>query len=111
MSPGWLLLLIAASVGSALLVCTPAVGQAQPSRQEIADSLPATNFGAAPIDRSGLPKAAPGFAGAEVAHNPLAPDARAVGEKTCIACHQLEADHFTNTLHALRLHVANLKGL
>ena len=26
---------------------------------------------------------------------------------TCIACHQLEADHFTHTLHALGLHVAN----
>jgi hypothetical protein len=36
-----------------------------------------------------------------------APDARAVGEKTCIACHQLEADHFTHTLHALGLHIAN----
>jgi cytochrome c551/c552 len=41
------------------------------------------------------------------AANPQAPDARAVGEKTCIACHKLEADHFTHTLHSLGLHVAN----
>jgi cytochrome c553 len=30
-----------------------------------------------------------------------------VGERTCIACHQLEADHFTHTLRALDLHVTN----
>ena len=107
MAPGRQLLLIAAMIGSMLLVCTPAAGQSQPTRDDIANSLPATNFGAAPIDRSGLPRPGPGFAGAQVARNPQAPDARTVGEKTCIACHKLEADHFTHTLHALGLHVAN----
>jgi DmsE family decaheme c-type cytochrome len=107
MDMGRLILLIAVSIGSTLLLSTSALGQTPPSLKEVADSLPATNFGAAPIDRSALRKAAPGFAGAQVAHNPEAPDARAVGEKTCIACHQLEADHFTHTLHALGLHAAN----
>src|SRR5216683_5017644 len=61
--------------------------------------------GAAPA----VPKvlAAPGFAKARVATNPAAPQATAVGERTCIACHQLEADHFTHTLHSLGLHAAN----
>jgi hypothetical protein len=57
-------------------------------------------------DRSAWRRPAPGFANA-TADNPLAPDARAVGEKTCIACHRLEADHFTHTFHALGQHVAN----
>lgn len=51
--------------------------------------------------------AAPGFAKARVAPNLQAPGARAIGEKACIACHQLEADHFTHTLHALGLHAAS----
>ncbi len=50
--------------------------------------------------------AAPGFACATVANNPAAPGATPVGEKTCIACHQLESEHFTHTLHALGLHAA-----
>jgi hypothetical protein len=50
---------------------------------------------------------APGFAKARVATNPAAPQATPVGERTCIACHQLEADHFTHTLHSLGLHAAN----
>jgi cytochrome c553 len=53
MSLGRLVLLIAASVGAALLVCTSAAGQSQPFREKIADALPATNSGAAPIDRRG----------------------------------------------------------
>lgn len=71
-----------------------------------------------PIELPDLPNAAnqsggnsltvaPGFANARVAPNPQAPDAHAIGEKTCIACHQLEADHFTHTLHALGLHAAS----
>jgi hypothetical protein len=108
MRPGRLSASIVASLGLVLLVCTLAVGQSQPSRNDSANSLPPTNFSAdGSVDRSGLPRPAPGFANASVARNPLAPDARAVGEKTCIACHRLEADHFTHTLHALGLHVAN----
>ncbi len=51
--------------------------------------------------------AAPGFAKAKVATNPAVPNAAPVGERTCIACHRLEAEHFTHTLHALGLHAAN----
>ncbi len=70
-------------------------------------SLPSTNFSTERAANPDLPRPAPGFATAHVAANPQAPDARAVGEKTCIACHRLEADHFTHTLHSLGLHVAN----
>jgi DmsE family decaheme c-type cytochrome len=89
------------------LACAVAVGQSQPSQDNIANSLPSTNLSTDSTVRSNLPRPAPGFANAHVAENPQAPDARAVGEKTCIACHRLEADHFTHTLHALGLHVAN----
>jgi hypothetical protein len=83
-----------------------AVAQSQPA-QEPPTSLPSTNFSATDLNLRAMPKAAPGFAHATVASNPQAPDARAIGEKTCIACHKLEADHFTHTLHSLGLHVAN----
>src|ERR1700676_1294213 len=92
--------LIAIAPGIVFLVCTSAMGQS--------NSLPSTNFSAdGTVDRNALPRPAPGFANAHVASNPQAPDAKAVGEKTCIACHKLEADHFTHTLHSLGLHVAN----
>ena len=108
MTLGRLSLWITASLGPALLVCTFAAGQSQPSRDDVSKSLPSTNLSADDtVDRSNLPRPAPGFANAQVAVNPQAPGARAVGEKTCIACHRLEADHFTHTLHALGLHVAN----
>jgi DmsE family decaheme c-type cytochrome len=83
-------------------------GQSQQNLDQIYQSLPQTDLSSdrlAPIAH--LPPPAPGFARAHVADNPLAPDAKPVGEKTCIACHQLEASHFTHTLHALGLHVAN----
>ena len=50
---------------------------------------------------------APGFARAKVAVNPGAPEATPIGEASCFACHQLEAEHFTHTLHSLGLHAAN----
>jgi DmsE family decaheme c-type cytochrome len=99
-------------LGVVLCLCAPAIGQSQPAQSkpaqdDIANSLPSTNLSTdGPVDRH-VPPPAPGFANATVADNPLAPDARAVGEKTCIACHRLEADHFTHTFHALGLHVAN----
>src|ERR1700681_3089315 len=100
--------LIAIALGIVFLVSTLAMGQSQPSQNGIANSLPSTNFSAdGTADRSGLPRPAPGFANAHVASNPQVPDAKVVGEKTCIACHKLEADHFTHTLHSLGLHVAN----
>jgi len=108
MTLGRLSLWIAASLGAVLLVSTFAIGQSQPARDDVSKSLPSTNLSTDDtVDRSHLPRPAPGFANAQVAVNPQAPDAHAVGEKTCIACHRLEADHFTHTLHALGLHVAN----
>src|SRR6267378_2325848 len=89
------------TIGTVFLVCTPAMGQSQPSQNGIANSLPSTNFSADGTAGRGLPRPAPGFANAHVASNPQVPDAKAVGEKTCIACHKLEADHFTHTLHSL----------
>src|SRR5690606_31103458 len=58
-------------------------------------------------DAGDTPRAAAGFAHAKVAPNPQAGDASAVGERVCIACHQLESEHFTHTFHALGLHAAN----
>ena len=74
---------------------------------DAARDLPASNLSADDA-QAGVARflAAPGFAHATVATNPAAPDATPVGEKTCIACHQLESEHFTHTLHALGLHAA-----
>src|SRR5580698_7397014 len=117
MRPGRWHLLITVMLGIVMLgvvpwLCASAIGQsspakAKPAQDDITNSLPSTNLSTdTPADRH-APPPAPGFANATVAINPLAPDARAVGEKTCIACHRLEADHFTHTFHALGLHVAN----
>jgi DmsE family decaheme c-type cytochrome len=84
-----------------------AQSQSRSRPDSVADSLPPTNFADNERADRHLPRPAPGFANAHVATNPLAPDAHAVGERTCVACHRLEADHFTHTLHALGLHVAN----
>jgi hypothetical protein len=80
-----------------ILTWAVAVDQSEPSRDDIANSLPSTSLSTDGTDRSNLPRLVSGFANAQVAVNPQAPDARAVGEKTCIACHWLEADHFAHT--------------
>jgi DmsE family decaheme c-type cytochrome len=99
----------ASALGVALsLGALPPRADAQQTREELAAKLPATNLSGdethADIDRL---LAAPGFARAVVATNPAALDAAPVGERVCIACHQLESEHFTHTLHALGLHAAN----
>lgn len=89
-----------------LLVYLPAAG-AEQTRDELARRLPATGFSAQQAGRSaGQLLASPGFALALVAVNPLAPAATPVGEKVCVACHQLESEHFTHTVHALGLYAA-----
>lgn len=71
------------------------------------DSLPATNMATDPSTHPVNPHtAAPGFSHAGIPDNPIAPDARAVGEKTCTACHELENEHFSHTLHANGLRAA-----
>ena len=92
----------------AMNLMSSAAAPAGQTRDDFARLLPSTNLSSddANADTQAL-LSAPGFANAKVADNPNAPDATMVGEKTCIACHQLEADHFTHTLHALGLHAAN----
>src|SRR3984893_13842499 len=108
MSAGRSSVLVVIALGIVFFVYALAMGQSQPSQNDITNSLPSTNLSAdGTADRSGLPRPAPGFAHAHVASNPQVPDAKIVGEKTCIAWHKLEADHFTHTLHSLGLHVAN----
>ncbi|TCO40244.1 DmsE family decaheme c-type cytochrome [Dokdonella fugitiva] len=96
--------LLALVLGCATLV--PAL--AQQSRDELAKSLPPTNLTSDDVQvGASMIGVAPGFANAKVADNPGAPGATAVGERTCIACHRLESEHFTHTFHALGLHAAS----
>ncbi|GMV31159.1 MAG: hypothetical protein AMXMBFR59_32840 [Rhodanobacteraceae bacterium] len=79
---------------------------AQQTREQLAERLPA-DFSGAQAERGARQfLAAPGFALAHVAGNPRAAGATPVGEKVCVACHQLESEHFTHTLHALGLYAA-----
>ncbi|MEO7755651.1 MAG: cytochrome c3 family protein, partial [Dokdonella sp.] len=81
---------------------------AQQTKEALGRTLPSSNLTGDDVRAtSSALTAAPGFAKATVAHNPNAADATPVGERTCIACHQLESEHFTHTLHALGLHAAN----
>lgn len=91
-----------------LLAALPfAPAHAQQTREDFARRLPASDFASGQVrDDAKRFLAAPGFANARVAANPLAAAAQPVGEKVCIACHQLESEHFTHTLHALGLHAA-----
>ncbi|HET9033897.1 MAG TPA: DmsE family decaheme c-type cytochrome [Dokdonella sp.] len=101
-----------AVLASALVIlfsalCASLAG-AEQARGQLATDLPSTNLSGTDVRKdSSLFGVAPGFANAHVAKNPNAPDdATAVGETVCIACHQLESEHFTHTFHALGLHAA-----
>jgi cytochrome c553 len=77
-----------------VLVCTPAMGQSQPSHKD--NSLPSTNFSAdGTVDRSGLPKPAPGFANAAAAPGKgealLLTGDPVRGIPPCQGCHGAEA--------------------
>ncbi len=73
--------------------------------------LPATHFS---VDESLSPAElnldhhalAPGFSHATLPANPLAPEARAIGQVSCQGCHTLEAEHFAHTVHAIGMDVA-----
>lgn len=99
--------MLAIVLANGLWVVPHQTAMAREGDQAVAESLPSTNLSSDARTDPNLPKPAPGFANAHVAANPLAPEAKAVGMKTCVACHQLEADHFTHTLHALGLMAAN----
>ncbi|MBK8123310.1 MAG: DmsE family decaheme c-type cytochrome [Dokdonella sp.] len=77
---------------------------AQSAALDLAHFLPAASRAQA---ASAGESPAAGFANARVAVNPAAASATPVGERMCIACHQLESDHFTHTFHALGLHAAS----
>ncbi|MBL8298322.1 MAG: DmsE family decaheme c-type cytochrome [Rhodanobacteraceae bacterium] len=95
-------------VRRAALVCIVIVAPvtAQQTREQLAQRLPADFSGAQAERDTRQFLAAPGFAQAQVATNPRAADATPVGERVCVACHQLESEHFTHTLHALGLYAA-----
>lgn len=69
-------------------------------------SLPPTNLGVADGMSQYTHVGAPGFANAGIAPNPAVPDAKPIGEKTCISCHTLESRNFAHTVHALGMRAA-----
>ncbi|MGY0651187.1 DmsE family decaheme c-type cytochrome [Luteimonas sp. A537] len=95
------LLALAAAVLLGAGFLAPVAAQQAPK-----SSLPSTHFGSEqPVSPHGF-NAAPGFANAPVAHNPDSPDARAVGETVCTACHTQETANFAHTVHALGMSAA-----
>ncbi len=69
-------------------------------------NLPGSNLGndTAPAGHGFGPAA--GFASASAPINPQAPDAKPIGQATCVACHSGEADNFAHTTHAMGMQVA-----
>src|SRR3546814_510869 len=68
-------------------------------------NLPPTHFGSENPQAVHAFDVAPGFADAPVADNPQAPDAKAVGQQVCTACHSKESQVFAHTTHALGMQV------
>ena len=102
---GGLLLSAATALGAAGWLAP--VG-AQDASNANPHNLPSTQFGSEKPQTGGQHgfDAPPGFANARPAHNPLAPEAKAVGEKVCTACHSREEQNFAHTTHALGMRVA-----
>lgn len=117
----WALLVATIGLGNALLWSSVAQAQQrddtntgqsathQPSSRltesDIARMLPATDMGAgaamrhgARVDASDDGPATP-FDAASIPRNPLAPDADAIGAKSCAACHALESMQAAHSLH------------
>ena len=75
------------------------------SQSDIAKMLPATDMGAGaarannPHRMPGIDSPATPFDGASIAVNPLAPNADAIGAKSCVACHSQENVQASHTLH------------
>ncbi|MGH8039022.1 MAG: DmsE family decaheme c-type cytochrome [Stenotrophomonas sp.] len=68
--------------------------------------LPETHFGSENPGAVRDSTAAPGFALASVPANPLSPNAKAVGQAVCTACHAKETGNFAHTAHALGMNAA-----
>jgi len=71
-----------------------------------APDLPQTDMNADATNARNPYPVAPGFAHASIPENPLAPDAKPVGEDVCGVCHQIEDAHFSHTAHANGLRAA-----
>ena len=69
-------------------------------------NLPSTHFGASDADQPLLNGPITGFTGARPANNPLAPEAKAVGQQVCTACHAKESTNFAHSTHALGMEAA-----
>lgn len=105
------LLAVAASIGSgaaawAQQAPAKATTDGPLTREDIARMLPATDMGAGKLLPSSTASAPAGdrspatpFDAAPVPGNPLAPDAMAIGAKSCVACHALENLQASHTLH------------
>jgi DmsE family decaheme c-type cytochrome len=94
-------LAIGCSVSLALL--SPVVLGAEPAEAAtpVSADLPRTDMNASADAKPVSPyKPAPGFMYATIPENPLAPDAKPVGEEICQVCHVVEDSHFSHTLHA-----------
>jgi DmsE family decaheme c-type cytochrome len=101
-------MLAGATIALGLVLLAPTATPAQQSREDLARMLPPTNLsgsGEVPFPGPEV-SAVPGFADAAIPGNPGAPGATPVGEAVCTACHALENEHFTHTLHALGLRAA-----
>ncbi len=97
---GSLLFIVVAVLTAAGLMAPVSAQQANRSQ------LPSTHFGSeVPVSPHGF-NAAPGFAHAPVPTNPGSPDARAVGQQVCTACHGRETANFAHTVHALGMDAA-----
>lgn len=101
-----LLLIAATSVLLAGWLTEPVAAQQANPGVSNPYNLPETNLGAGSAQRRSGASAPRGFAHAPVPANPLHPEATAVGQQVCTACHQRENDHFTHTLHALGMNAA-----
>lgn len=101
-----LLLIAATSVLLAGWLTEPVAAQQANPGVSNPYNLPETNLGAGSAHRRPGASAPRGFAHAPVPVNPLHPEATAVGQQVCTACHQRENDHFTHTLHALGMNAA-----
>jgi len=92
------------SMAAAVLVIAAWLVPEAAEAQQQTVNLPATQF-ATGHSGHGF-DAPPGFASAAPARNLAYPDAHAVGEAVCSACHSRETQNFAHTVHALGMQVA-----
>ena len=85
--------------------------QAGATQEPARNDLPATDMAAGErAQRAVAGDVPPGFANAGVPENPQAVAAQATGDKVCTACHTLETQHFSHTVHSIGLRAAAQAG-